>query len=133
MLRLILLLSLAACSNASPDFRDVPATRVDVGGSKFDVRVRGGLAEAVRLNPQYAPRFGRLRSRAAFAMAQVSGCEVVGVLGDQAVATGVLSCDGRSPDRALSVAALRFDCIENSQWVNEGPGLDYAEFECDPY
>ncbi len=133
MLRLMLILMIAACSSAGSEFRALPATHVEVDGSRYDVRVRGGIAEAIRVNPQYAPRLGHLGGRAAFAMAQVSGCEVVGVFGDQAVMTGVLSCDGRSPDWRLSATALRFDCLQNSQWVNEGPGLDYAEFECDPY
>ncbi|MEM7081107.1 MAG: hypothetical protein AAF513_21030 [Pseudomonadota bacterium] len=70
-------------------------TRIEVDGSIFDVRVRGGLAEAVRMNPQYAPRLGPIGSRAGVAMAQASGCEVVGVLGDQSVTTGVLDCDNR--------------------------------------
>lgn len=133
MLRLISFLALAACANVSPHFRGVPATRVEVDGSIFQVRVRGDLAEAVRINPQYAPRFGPVQSRAEFAMAQVSGCNVVGVLGDRAVATGVLSCEGRPENWALPAATLRFDCLDVSQWVNEGPGPDYADFECDPY
>lgn len=133
MLRFVLLLALMGCTNVSPHFRGAPVTRVEVDGSVFQVRVRGDLAEAVRVNSQYAPRFGPIQSRAEFAMAQVSGCDVVGVLGDQAVATGVLSCDDRPADWALPAATLRFDCLDVSHWVNEGPGPDYADFDCDPY
>jgi hypothetical protein len=83
---------LAGCNTAGPHFRDLPATRVEVDGSVFDVRVRGELAEAMRVNMQYAPRFGPIRDRAARAMAQVSGCVVTEVRGDQALATGLLDC-----------------------------------------
>jgi hypothetical protein len=126
-----LVLTLAACNAPSPHFRGSPVTRVAVDGSVFDVRVRGNLAEAIRTNPQYAPRFGPIRDRAGFAMAQVSGCRVVEVLGDQALATGVLACKGRPRGWIVPTAALSYSCLEVSQWVNDGPGPDYAEFECD--
>ena len=128
----VLLWALTACNAPSPHFRGAPVTRVAVQGSVFDVRVRGNLAEALRVNPQYAPRFGPIRDRARFAMAQVSGCRVVEVLGDQALATGVLACDGRAPGWIVPTGALSYSCLEVSQWVNDGPGPDYAEFECDP-
>ena len=87
------LFSLAACKAPSREFRGLPAQRISVEGSVFDVRVRGERAEAVRVNTQYAPRFGPIRARAGHAMAQASGCEVKEVLGDQALALGVLDCD----------------------------------------
>lgn len=85
--------ALVACNTPGPHFRGLPATRVTVEGSVFDVRVRGELAEAMRVNTQYAPRFGPIKERAGIAMAQVSGCEVKEVRGDQALATGLLDCD----------------------------------------
>jgi len=131
---IILLCLLAACGGPTPHFRSVPATRVTVDGSLFDIRVRGGLAEAVRLNPQYAPRLGPIGDRAAFAMAQVSGCRVTGVLGDQVVITGVLDCGGTGDRRVwLPVGYANYSCIEVSRWENEGPGPKYLEFDCDPY
>jgi hypothetical protein len=126
-----LLALLAGCAQTGRHFRDAPVTRVAVAGSVFDVRVRGGLAEAVRVNPQYAPRFGPIRARAGFAMAQVSGCRVQTVLGDQAVALGTLDCGG-PPRGWLLPDSGAFSCIEVGQWLNEGPGPAYAEFECDP-
>jgi len=84
---------LTACTAPSRNFRGLPAQRVTVDGSVFDVRVKGERAETVRVNTQYAPRFGPIRDRAGRAMAQVSGCEVKEVLGDQALALGVLDCD----------------------------------------
>lgn len=128
----VFLLILAGCNTAGPHFRGLPATRVLVDDSVFDVRVRGDLAEAMRVNPQYAPRLGPIRGRAAFAMAQVSGCEVIEVRGDQALVTGLLSCGARTRDWVLPAGPLGYSCLEVSQWVNEGPGPDYAEFECDP-
>ncbi|MEX0351415.1 MAG: hypothetical protein AB3N15_18480 [Paracoccaceae bacterium] len=107
MWRCVLVSLVAACGAASPEFRRAPVMRVAVDGSVFDIRVRGGLAEAVRVNPQYAPRLGPIGSRAGAAMEQVSGCQVVGVLGDQAVMTGVLDCESRPKDWALLAAAGR--------------------------
>lgn len=92
-----LLCTLAACSDPSPHFSGVNATRVSVSGSTFDVRLRGNLAEAIRINPQYAPRLGPLRQQASQAMATVSGCRVTGVLGDQALMTGLLDCSTKRP------------------------------------
>lgn len=84
---------LTACNTPSPAFRGLPPTRVTIEGSTFDVRVREDRAEAIRINPEYAPRFGPIRDRAAAAMAQVSGCEVNAVGGDQALAVALLDCD----------------------------------------
>lgn len=90
---LLLILLLPACNTAGPHFRGLPATRITVEGSVFDVRVRDELAEAMRVNMQYAPRFGPIRDRARIAMERVSGCRVTEVRGDQALATGLLECD----------------------------------------
>lgn len=85
----------AGCNTAGPHFRDVSSTRIGVDGSVFDVRIKGNLAEAIRINPEYAPRFGPIRRRAMIAMETISGCDVIDILGDQALATGVLNCDAR--------------------------------------
>ncbi len=89
---ILILIGLAACNTPGPHFRGLTATRIEVNESLFEVRVRGEMAEAMRINPEYAPRFGPIRNRAALAMSAVSGCEVKDVLGDQALATGVLNC-----------------------------------------
>nr|WP_321250926.1 hypothetical protein [uncultured Ruegeria sp.] len=128
MIRLLALLLLAACSAGTPYFRNLPATRVAVNGSVFDVRVRNELAEAVRVNTQYAPRLGLIRDRAALAMAQVSGCPILDVLGDAAVTVGVLGCDREMGERLLLTAISRpnYECISYG-------GFDYAVYECTPY
>lgn len=102
-LLLFVILVLSACNTAGPHFRGLAPTTVTIDGSTFDVRVRGELAEAIRTNSEYAPRFGEIRDRAGRAMAMVSGCEVKEVRGDQAQATGVLKC--QKGDRAKPVAA----------------------------
>ena len=100
-----LLMLMSACNTAGPHFRGLPATRVTVEGSTFDVRVQENLAEAIRINPQYAPRFGPIRQRAGQAMEVVSGCKVKEVRGDQAQATGLLDC-GKAASRSRATAVL---------------------------
>ncbi len=102
--------ALVACNTPGPHFRGLPATRVTVDGSTFDVRVRDRLAEALRVNMEYAPRFGPIRDRARVAMEQVSGCKVTEVRGDQALATGLLDC-GRGPPARTMTAGGQYECF----------------------
>lgn len=129
----IIVLALAACNTAGSHFRGLPATRVTVEGSVFDVRVRGELAEALRVNPQYAPRLGRLHERARFAMARVSGCDVIRVSGDQAQLTGELSCDVRAPEWRGRAGAPSYSCTQQSTWSGDVPGGPFHDYDCDPY
>ncbi|WP_424832619.1 hypothetical protein [Ruegeria sp.] len=131
MIRLFAFLFLTACSGGTPHFRDQPATRVSVNGSIFDVRVRGELAEAVRVNPQYAPRLGPIRDRAALAMAQVSGCPLLDVLGDAAVTVGVLGCDRELGEKLIFGALMMrsYECVDYGYYRDYG----YQVFECTPY
>lgn len=124
------LLLLAACNTAGPHFRGLPATTVTVDGSTFDVRVRGELAEAIRTNTQYAPRFGPIRARAGRAMAMVSGCEVKEVRGDQAQATGVLKC-GKTRKTVVAQSTGRVACTEvPGSEVEQAFGGVEVELEC---
>ncbi len=131
MVRLLALLCLAACSAGTPFFSGLPATRIAVNGSVFDVRVRHDLAEAVRINTQYAPRLGPIRERAALAMMQVSGCPVLDVSGDAAVTVGVLGCDRELGEKLILGALSR----RNYECINYGysSGYSYQIFECSPY
>ncbi|MFU8882117.1 MAG: hypothetical protein ACNA7Q_07100 [Rhodobacterales bacterium] len=88
----LLMLNLPGCDGPTPHFMGIEPARVEVEGSVFAVRVKGRLAEAVRINPQYAPRMGPIGGRAAIAMEQVSGCKVREIRGDQAVILGILEC-----------------------------------------
>ncbi len=123
-------LGLAACNTAGPHFRGLPATRVTVEGSVFDVRVRDNLAEAMRVNMQYAPRFGPIRERAGIAMAQVSGCKVKEVRGDQALATGLLDCGKGAPRDRATLQPL--DCIPVRGTKSRGLGQVSVDLDCYP-
>lgn len=129
MRRILSFLVLMSCAQATPHFAGIPATRVEVDGSVFDVRVRGNLAEAVRVNRQYAPRLGPIRDRAEIAMAHASGCPVIEVLGDAAVTTGVLGCDKAEGRRLLHTvhSTPNYECFD--YWSADG----YDEFQCYPY
>lgn len=128
------LLALSACNTPGPHFRDLPATRISVDGSVFDVRVRDELAEALRINLEYAPRLGRISQRGARAMAMVSGCEVTEIRGDQTLVTGILDCAIAGPRRvAVPQTTGQYDCIRVDRWEGGGIGGVYEEYECDPY
>ena len=133
-MRVFLLLSsvlITACNTAGPHFRGLPARTVTVEGSTFDVRVRGELAEAIRTNMQYAPRFGPIRDRAGVAMAMVSGCTVTEVRGDQAQAVGILDCGGGGP-RVVPVTTGDVTCVPERGTEVELIGEVEVEITCDP-
>lgn len=129
----ILCLFLTACTVNGPSryFRAVEGQRIVVAGTAFDVRVRGTLAEAIRRGPAYAPRFGPIRGQAATAMRVVSGCRVVRVLGDAAVALGELSCTDADND-ALRRLPPAYECIEIPSGVARSDGSEYLDYDCDP-
>lgn len=120
---LLVVAGLAACNSPSAYFRAAPVSRIAVDGSVFDVRVRGTLAEAIRVDSQYAPRFGPIRARAGLAMELVSGCPVKRVLGDQAQATGKLSCPRPSRPSAREI------CRPLGQ-VQGRDGRRYPAYDC---
>jgi len=123
-----------ACNGPSPHFAGASVTRVTVEGSVFDVRMRGNLAETIRVNSEYALQLGPIRHRAGYAMAQVTGCQIEHVLGDAAMQLGLLNCGPGAPDwnALLRQGTGTFSCIEFDQWTSTGLNSDYAEFECDP-
>ena len=125
-----LLLLLAACDTPSPAFRGIPATRVTVDGSTFDVRVLDNQAEALRVNAEYAPRFGPIQDRAGRAMAQVSGCEVRKVTGDQALAFGSLKCGKDGPKLAPKPVSL--ECVPERGTEVKGINTVYVDTTCYP-
>ncbi len=129
-LMLCSLLLLAACNTPSPEFRGKVPTRVVVDGSVFDVRVNDNRAEAIRVNTQYAPRFGPIRGRAGRAMAQVSGCKVVSVGGDQALAFGRLDCGYGPPPKRKAHRYL--DCIPERGTKLRQVGGYSVELDCYP-
>ncbi|MDA9270720.1 hypothetical protein N9P57_01185 [Planktomarina temperata] len=53
-----MLLPLLACNTSSFEFSGVPAQRVIIGKSVFDVRMVGDRAEAICINREWAPVHG---------------------------------------------------------------------------
>ena len=88
---------LAGCDMPGADYRGVETTRVSVAGSVFDVRVKGLRAEAVRVNTRWAPNRESVAVSAVAAIEGVSGCEVAGLDGDQAMITARLDCGSGAP------------------------------------
>lgn len=84
----------------------------------------------MRVNTQYAPRFGIIEARAAAAMGQVSGCEVVAVTGDQALAFGKLKCKGKAPPR--DVVPLALECVPLRGSEVKEVGQVRIDLDCDP-
>ena len=127
---MLLVLFVAACNTAGPHFRGLPATTVTIDGSTFDVRVNGRLAEAIRTNMQYAPRFGPIRDRAARAMEMVSGCAVKEVRGDQAQATGILDCGKGGPPIDRLRPQGEYDCHTIDSYVSPATNELVLDLDC---
>lgn len=123
-------LALAGCNTPSPDFRGAPVTRVAVDGSVFDVRVAGSRAEAIRVNPQWAPRRSSVAPQAIAAMERASSCRVVrdSLAGDQAMMIAALDCGaGAPPPRE---AAPEIDCRIAGSYRIERTGQTVTEWDC---
>ena len=121
---------LAACNSAGPHFRGLPATTVTIDGSTFDVRVNGDLAEAIRTNAQYAPRFGPIRDRARKAMEMVSGCDVKEVRGDQAQATGILDCGDGGPVIDRLKPQGEYECFTIDSYISGATNELVLDLDC---
>lgn len=122
-----LVILLAACDTPSPHFAGLPATRVTVDGSTFDVRVNALQAEALRTNAQYAPRLGPIGTRATVAMEKVSGCKVAKITGDAALVRGYLDC-GKGAAELPRRGSLSYDCYSIDGISKDG---DFT-VQCDP-
>ena len=120
----IFCLALAGCNAPEFDFRGVDPVRMSLGGSTFDIRVKGARAEAIRVNSQYAPRLATVGPQAVLAIEKVSGCKVARLDGDAAMMWAALSCDGRPAP--LSARARHYDC--EIAVVYDG----FADLDCVP-
>ncbi|SFK94763.1 hypothetical protein [Shimia haliotis] len=131
-MRLIcVVLILSGCNAPSPHFRGVEVSRVAVEGSTFDVRHKGRLAEAIRVNAQYAPRLGQVGTRAEIAMEVVTGCDVVEIRGDAAKVTGILKCDAGDAPPPVLLTLREQDCEVVDVFIPAGGATAYLEPECD--
>ena len=117
------ILLLLGCDTTTPEFAGVPAHRVKVEKSVFDVRLRGDTAQAIRVNSEWAPRPEAVWPRARIAIEQISGCNIKRMDGDQVVIEARLACDGPPPTYARP---MEFTC--DIRAVNE----DSADVTCRP-
>lgn len=125
-------LVLVACNTPGRHFEGLPATRVRIGEMHFDVRVRGELAEAMRINAQWAPRLSGVADPAALAMAHVSGCRVTEIRGDQSLVLGILDCGDRATTHHMSPVVTEFDCYVVDRWKSRGLNQRTTILDCDP-
>lgn len=98
-MRLCLLLCvvfLASCNTGGLGFAHLPATTVREGGSTFDIRVNGQIAEAIRTNFETLPRYDAVAARSKRAVERATGCKVAWVIGDPSVQRMGLACHGRA-------------------------------------
>ena len=119
---------LAGCDMPSPEFSGLAPTRIEVAGSLFDVRVNGAKAEAIRLNPEYAPRLGKIGLRAGVAIEAVSGCTVTRIDGDAAMVRAQLRC-GSGRDRSVVPDQLTYDC-DIDDGTRDRFGGNYTDMTC---
>lgn len=131
LIAFLAILFLASCNTAGPHFRGLSATTVTVEGSTFDVRVNGELAEALRTNVEYAPRFGPIRARAGKAMEIVSGCKVKEVRGDAALATGILDCGKGGPPVDRLKPQGEYDCLTLDSYISPATNELVLDLDCE--
>ncbi|MCC1490993.1 hypothetical protein [Cognatishimia sp. F0-27] len=120
---------LAGCDTAGPGFRSAePVTRV-VEGSRFTLRFRGDLVEAIRTSPEMLPRFEDVARKAGLAaQAERPGCVTDWVEGDPAVVLLGLSCNGgKAPKRPKRKALLLCDLYDLSTRDSVGRGSAECE------
>lgn len=81
-----------ACGAPGGDFASAPVQRLHLGGGTFDIRVKGRRAEAIRVNPQWAPNLSAVGVPAVLAIERASGCRVDRLTGDAARMEARLDC-----------------------------------------
>lgn len=118
-----MVMALVGCDAPGPEFRDTPATRIHIGKSSFDIRVKGTRAEAIRLNTEYAPRLAAVAPRGVYAIEEVSGCRVRRIEGDAAVMRAWLDCGGRLEPLPR---AFEFECSIDVVYES------FADLTCEP-
>lgn len=101
MIRLLLCLLIATvligCNTGGPGFRGVASQAAEVEGSRFTLRRRGDVVEAIRTSPEWLPRLVFVARKAAIAAENMTGCKATWVQGDPAMMLIGLSCDGARP------------------------------------
>ena len=121
----LLMILVAGCNTPGPDFRGIPAHRMTIGPSMFDIRVTGRRAQALHLTPEWLARFEPIAIRAVLAIEQISGCRVHRLTGDVAVMQASLDCGNGPPSDPLIFPDL--DC---DLYLSED---GYGDASCHPY
>lgn len=95
--------ALMSCNGPGLEFRDREATQVRMDGLTFNIFVKDGRAEAVRIGFVNRRDLGRVYVSAARAMETASGCKVIdkSMRGDPAQMWARLNCSRRL-ERTLS-------------------------------
>ena len=126
----ILLVTLAGCDTASPAFRGIEPVRITVGKSVFAIRVKENRAEAIRLNPEWAPRIDAVAPRAVAAIEKVSGCEVIRLDGDQALMVARLKCGKAGQPMEVMPGRIEYDCDIEDAYGGRVKDARIAEMTC---
>ncbi|MBV2359744.1 hypothetical protein KUH32_08155 [Thalassococcus sp. CAU 1522] len=118
-------LLLMSCDAAGPGFRGADKVVREVDGSRFTLRFRGNLVEAIRTSPEFLPRFPDVARKAAIAADTATGCKTAWVVGDPAMMTIGQSCNGEKappkPKRRKSYTCDLFD-VRYSPALDSGAG-----------
>ncbi len=90
-------LALMSCNGPGLEFRGRDATQIRMDGFTFNIFIKDGRAEAVRVGFVGRRELGRVYLSAARAMEVVSGCKVIdkSMRGDPAQMWARLNCSGR--------------------------------------
>lgn len=121
---------LTACNAGGPGFRGVPHLKQEVAGSRFLLRTRGAYAEVIRVSPERLPRFETVAQKASVAVFRETGCVPRWIIGDPAVMTMGLSCNGAlappKPKRRKTLVCDAYDGHYSRGADSYSFGLDCA-------
>ena len=103
----------------------VPAQRISVDGSTFDVRQDGAAAQALRVNHQWPARRDVVFPRAGAAIRAVTGCKLRRMTGDVAMVRASLSCGAQAMPPPRLSRGRAYDCEIVS--LRDGQGELYCQ------
>ena len=115
----------AGCNTPGAGVMGVPAQRISVDGSTFDVRQDGDVAQALRINHQWPARRDVVFPRAAAAIRAVTGCKVRRMTGDVAMIRASLSCADRAAPAPRLARDRAYECEIVS--LRDGEGELYCQ------
>ncbi|PYG31179.1 hypothetical protein C8N36_105239 [Pelagimonas varians] len=119
---LFLLFVLGACDAAGPGFKSSSKIERSIEGTKFALRRQGDVVEAIRLSPEFLPKFTEVARKAAIVAQLETGCAAKWVDGDPALLRIGMSCNGARPPKKPSRRKSLYCDIEELY----GRGNSYA-------